>query len=294
MFERIGAGWKLGKASRKLIFKDKKLLFFPLVSAFFGILETSIIFGLLGAFYLNISSLLPSNSGTYSQIFIFLAFLLLYIFVSFTSTFLIISMYTSLDEFEKGNTIGVIKAMSLSKPYIGLAFKWGLFSGIVLTVIRVIESRFRGVGAIIIADLGGLALSMASLFAVPVIYEKKIGPIQAVKESFRMIVSFFGPTFGGFAYIDIFGLAIVGLGFLVLIGGLVLLGLGSGFLAFFIVLVVAIIIIITGILITQASSNVFRLVLYNYSQGKGLPKDFDADEETIRQAMKRKRGSVQI
>ena len=68
-------------------------------------------------------------------------------------------------------------------------------------ILNAIESRFRGIGRFVVGFIGSLAISTAVFFVVPVILEKNIGPIGAMKESVKTIYHQFGQTFGGFAVI---------------------------------------------------------------------------------------------
>ena len=79
-------------------------------------------------------------------------------------------------------------------------------------------------------------------------------------ESVETITRNFGQTFGGIAYIDLYTLAIVLLGFLIFIFGLIL-GISTltvvGFAA---MLVVGIIIMAIGLILNFTYSNIFKLV----------------------------------
>lgn len=295
MFERARAGWRLARATRRMISSDRTLFLFPLVSALFSVMFFVAYFifldGLFFGFYGlngNFSQPIQPNLGSYGGAIIAIGFLLVYILLGFISTYVMIAMYTGFRKFSEGEKIGVLESLSLAREYAGLAFKWGVFSFLILLILRIIESRFRGVAGLVIGTAGSLAIAAATFFAIPTIYEKKVGPLAAAKESFHVIFRYFGSVFGGFAYIDLLGAGIAILGFLVLVLAFLAYPLG---LFFTLILVGAgiSILVIAGVFV-YTSGNIFKLILYDFVQGKGLPRGFEADEETIRQAIKRRRG----
>ena len=96
----------------------------------------------------------------------------------------------------------------------------------------------------------------ASMFAIPVIIDNKVGPIDAIKTSAKFIFKNFGKTFGGFAYADVYSILIILAGIALIIGGVVLatsvlaLGVIIGVLGFGV--------FVFGILFSYVIGNVLR------------------------------------
>lgn len=277
MFENLKNGWKLGSATRKLIFKDKQLMLYPVLSLLITIV-------LMAAIFLPIVFF----SATLSSPLFILGLILFYIVVSFVSTYVLMALLIAFRSYTKGKEISIGEAMHLTRPYTVQIIEWALFYTMLVMVLRLVESRFGGIGRLVIGSIGSLAIAAATLFAVPVILDKKVGPITAVKESSQMLIHHFGNTFGGIVYADLYSMIFTLPGILIIvaavfiassspIGLLVILGgIGVALVAF-------------GSVINYTTSNAFKLILYDYTNGKGLPEGFTKD--MMQSAIKRKQSA---
>ena len=276
MFSNIKKGWELGKATRKLVFKDKKLMVFPLVAAIAVIIEIIAIL-LPSALFLAVSS----NSFYY----FILALILFYFVVTFTSTYIIMAMFIGFRGFSSGKKIDFKDTFKQVRPYTKLIAEWSLFYSIIIVGIRLLESRMRGIAGFIFGAAVAFAIGIATLFVVPVILDKKLSPIKAIKESSSFIIKNFGKAFGGLAYVDLYGLAIIFLGILAVIAGFSLV-------SFNLIIGAAIILIGIGIaaigaMITSMLSNIFRLIMYDFISYGKVPEGFTSD--MLKNAVKQKR-----
>ncbi len=275
MFSNVGTGWEIGKATRNLVFKDKRLIVFPFLATVAVIAEMIAIF-------------LPSTAFlmTYSNPFYYfiLVLLLFYFVVTFTSTYITIAMFISFRAFSNGQKIGFIDTFKRVKPYIKLIVEWSLFYSIVIVGIRLLESRFKGIASLIFGAIVSFTIALATLFVAPVILDKKLGPIKALKESSAFILKNFGKTFGGIAYTELYGFGIILIGVVIAIIGLVSIYLN---------LIIAIAIILAGIgiaviggMIMAMLSNILRLIIYDFLTYGTLPNGFTSD--MLRDVVKQK------
>jgi hypothetical protein len=277
MFESMKSGWRLAKQVRKSISGNRKLYFYPIIS---GIVSV-IIFAL--TFYTLIFEIPVSDYTYYYYIAgIFVAYILVYFF----ATLIIIAMMISYRSLKTDNPLSMREAFSSSKKYVGKAFQWAILYSIVLMILRAIESRVRGIGGIIIASIGSFAITVATFFVVPVILDYNTGPINAIKLSVNAIKSHFGNTFGGVIYIDLYTLIFTGGGFLLLIISAILFGEGIPFIIITIPAVIAVIMIILGLILNFTYTNIFKLILFDYINGKGLPEGID--ENLINSSIRRR------
>ena len=293
MFERVKAGWRLARATRKLIMTDKKLFLYPFTMVAFALIAAVAYFFLFAGLvfgFLGLPTLSFSNLSSLSGVIFIAASALFYIIIGFISVYVTIAMYLSFKKFEEGEHIGVVESLGMAKSYSKLALEWALFYFIVLAILRMIEKRIRGIGGAILGIVGGMALAAATLFAIPSITENRVGPIKAAKDSYHVIYRYFGSVFGGFAYVDLVSLGIVFAGFVLFIVSLLLILPALGLYLGIIGIASGIVIIVIGMVFYSVFSNIFRLILFDYVQGKGLPKNFDATEETVKMAIKRRRG----
>ena len=256
MFENITAGWKLGGAVRKLIFEDKKLMVFPIVAAIVILVETVAIFASL--FLFGAGSSVP-----------FIAWLVIYyIIVYFTSTYILVAMLIAFRSFGTKTPVGFAGAFSKASGYFVQIFEWAVFESIVTMIIRVIEQRLGYVGAAIFGLAASMAMGTATAFAIPVIVDKKMGPIDTLKESTNFIIKNFGKTFGGLIYSELYSLIFIVAGIAMVILGLFTLGLLA---------VLGIALVVFGAMMSYLISNVYRFVLYDYMNGGKLPKGITDD-----------------
>ncbi len=295
MFERLRNGWRLSSQVRKKIFSDKALLYYSILSAIIIIVEASAIFGSFISINIGtLSSTSSSSSSGFSNAqtgeLIVLLFLF-YVVSSFTSAYMLMALYIAFKSYSNGVKIGIGQALSQASSYVGVLLEWAVFYSIVIMLIRMLEARFRGVAGALFGFLASATLSIGLMFAFPVIYEQKTGPVTAMKLSAKTFISHFGSSVGGIAYSDLYGIMIILLGvviFIAMIGvaavvpsislGAVLAGVAA-----------LIIFIVAGAVIASTTSSVFRLVLYDYASGRGLPDWLD--ENLVKNALVAKRGS---
>lgn len=279
MFENIKAGWKIASQTRKSILKDKGLFIYPILSAIIVIIEALVIFGTL--FFLS--------GTTGSSLWYIVGLFLLYLVSAFTSTYMLMALMVAYRSFEKGKKMGIREAMSSISSYTMVIFEWALFTAIVLTLLRMLESRTRGVSRLVISALGGAAISLATLFAVPIILDEKTGPIKTIETSVSFIAKNFGSTIGGILCSDLYGLAFILLGFVMIIVAIVAGITTSIFAVAVILLAIAIGLIIFGAVMSTITANIFKLVLYDYTKTGELPEGFD--KELMKSAIKQKGAS---
>ncbi|MCL4397063.1 DUF6159 family protein [Candidatus Parvarchaeota archaeon] len=280
MFSNIKNGWTMGKATRRLVFKDRKLMIFPLVSGLAVIAEILAILLPSALFLMNYSN---------SLYYYILVLILFYFVVTFTSTYVIMAMFIAFRAFSSGKEIGFKEAFTQVKPYSKLIAEWSLFYAVIIVGIRILESRIRGIAGIIFGAAVAFAIGIATIFVVPVILDKKLSPIKALKESSSFIIKNFGKTFGGLIYTDLYGFAIILLGAVLLISGLVLTSINLFLGA--VIMLLGIGTIAFGAIITSMLSNIFRLIMFDFATYGRVPEGFTAD--MLKNAVKQK-GKVQI
>ena len=278
MFSNLKNGWALGKATRKLVFEDKKLMVFPLISGIAVIAEIIAIF-VPSAFFLT------AYSNSSNAIYYYIPVLILFYFVvTFTSTYIIMAMLIGFRAFSSGQQIDFKDAFKQTRPYSRLIAEWSLFYAVVIVGIRLLESRIRGITGLILGAAVAFAIGIAILFVVPVILDKKLGPVKALKESSSFIIKNFGRTFGGLAYTDLYSLAIILLGIITFIAGFFVVSLNL--LAGAAVIIAGIGIIALGAIIASMLSNIFRLIMYDFASYGKVPEGFTP--EMLKNAVKQK------
>jgi hypothetical protein len=272
MFQNIKRGWEIGKATRKLVFQEKNLMIYPIISGIAVLAEILAIF---------IPSLLLI--GTSLQYYYILPLFLFYFVVTFTATYILMAMFIAFRSVTAGNKITMSQAFSQVKPYTKLVIEWSLFYSVIIMIIRLIESRMRGISGIILGAVLSMAIGFATIFVVPVILDEKLTPIKAMKRSASFIIKNFGKSFGGLLYTDLYSLAIVLIGIVI---GLVGIFVSTNTYVTISLLLVGGIILFIGIIINYLLSNVFKLIVYDFINHSKVPKGFS--KEILSNAAKNK------
>lgn len=276
-FTGLRAGWGLAKSVRAIVSGDRGLLIYPVVSGIIGV----VLFGLsfAGALFM------PLNVPLHWKVIAGMA--IAYFITGFVSTYFLVAMLISFKSYEKGERISLGEALSRTRPYTVRILEWALFYTVLVMILRAIESRFRGISQLIVAGIGSIGITIATFFAVPAILEKKVGPIDAVKESFGTIRRTIGPVFGGVAYIDLYTLVFTLGGFLIALAGGILLpgitlkvvGIGAG-----------VVLVVIGMVLNFTYFNILKLLLYDYLNEGKLPEGID--ENLLQQSIRRRRSTL--
>ncbi len=283
MFENVKAGWRMGSAVRKLVFNDRKLLLFPIMSGIVILLETVAIFL---TFFLS-----HMNSNAF-----YIMLPVYYVVVYFTSAYILVAMLIAFKGNSGNKRMSIGDAFSKTYEYKVQILEWALFESIITMIIRVIEQRLGLIGSVIFGLATSIAISIATTFAIPVIIEKKTGPVATLKSSTQFIINNFGKTFGGLAYTDLYSLLFVLAGV-----GVIFIGIMSVFASVVLGIVIAVLgvmLMAYGMMLGYTLMNVYKFVLYDAMNGGKLPEGITMDmvNGSIKKAKQRRSifgGSVQ-
>lgn len=272
-FTRMRAGWGMARSVRVLVAGDRGLMIYPIISGIIGVILFALTFA--GSY------LIPYQAPMTWKIVA--GMIVAYLLTAFVSTYFLVAMLIAFKSYEGGERIGMGDALSRTRPYGIRILEWAIFYTVIVMLLRAVESRFRGISQILIAGAGSLGITVATFFAVPAILEKKVGPLDAVRESLGVIRRTVGPIFGGVAYIDLYTLMFTVSGFLIAaVGGILVpsLVLKLTFVA------TGVALIVIGLVLNFTYFNIFKLILYDYYNGATLPEGFD--ESMLQSAIKRK------
>jgi hypothetical protein len=90
-----------------------------------------------------------------------------------------------------GGNPGVMDGLRIAGSKVGSIFGYALISATVGMILRIIGQRFGFVGRFI-AGLSGIAWTIASYLAVPMLVSRDIGPIEAIRESTSLLKKTWG------------------------------------------------------------------------------------------------------
>jgi len=263
MFAKLGNTWSLMGASWDVLRRTKGLLIFPVLSAIccLAVVATfAVPVALSGAWRP------PSGHADLQQKLAYYGALFTFYFCN----------YTVITYFNVAVVAGAVARMSGGQPTIGsclgeatrrihLIIGWALVSATVGIVLRVIEDRSPKIGQLV-AGLLGVAWALASFLVVPVLVVQNKGPLEALKESGRLLRKTWGEQIvGNFGFgLVFFLLALPGFGVMV-VGGLALAG--NNFVVGALCIGVAVLYLIALALVQATLQAIFQAAVYLHTQG---------------------------
>lgn len=160
---------------------------------------------------------------------------------------------------------------------------WVAVSATVGTVLQMIEDKVGFVGKLVTAFVG-VAWSIATYFVVPVLVVERLGPVEAVKRSSKILGKTWGTALVSNVGLGLIGFvlyaaatipAIIGIVFTAQMNHWMPIAIGGG---------VTMMLIIGLALVISATSSILTAVLYRYAATGEVPSGFD--EETLRTAFR--------
>ena len=293
---RFTRSWLLFKTSLSVVANNRELLLFPIVTALLMI----VIF----LFFLAPVALMPTGysltqvehwqtignrigvevaAGDSEKNFTFstpaLAYLVfLYLASMFLGTFFNVAFYNEILAALSGQPVSVGRGLRFAMTRLKAILMWSLLAGIVGLVIKALEERFGLIGRIVMR-LIGVAWSVASVFAVPIIVrdEDATNPVQTLKKSADILRRTWGEALIGYVGVS-FASGVIVLGSLVflLIAVIASIALNSGW-----IIGIAAVLWFLGVLafgyLTSVMSQVYKGALYLYAADQIVAAPYSAD-----------------
>jgi hypothetical protein len=287
---RFENGWVLLKASMQVMKKDKKLFVFPIIIAssllIIAILFLSpIVFSPTGYSYLDPahwkavgSSIFTHSSGHGQLQFTHRGsayFIILYFLLMFLATFFNVAFYREIINALKNRRVSIGGGLRFACSRIKQVLVWSLFAGLVGYIIRFIEGKLNFVGKIILQIIG-MAWSIASMFAIPVIINEDVvvSPIETLKRSAKTIKKTWGEALIGYVGLEVsVGLFVFPPLLLVIASFFVSMAINNFWLFGFICLCWILGLIILGYIIAVAG-HIYRCALYLFAAEGVVPAPY--------------------
>jgi hypothetical protein len=275
MLERLHRSWDLAKASLEVVKADKELLWFPIMSALAGLLVAASFIApvlydgwLPGAVDRQDPLLFAWGAAFYIASF----FVMFYF-----NTALVGAAMIRLE----GGDPTVSDGFRIANERFWHILGYAIIAATVGLILRAIEERVGLIGKIVVGLIGA-AWTVATFLVVPVLVVRKVGPLDAVKES----VSLLRQTWGE----NLIGAAGLGLAFFiawivlaaVMIPLMILGAKALGGVAFGVLLVAFIVAGIALAVLHATLQGIYSAALYRYATG-GQP-GFGFDAAQVKQA----------
>lgn len=266
LFERLSRGWALTKASLHVLRLDTEILVLPVLS---GVVMLLVAAGVFIPLVLSImgGSTLPEWSFA-------AAFLVVYFVGAFVAIFFntaVVAMATI--RFDGGDPV-VKDGLRTAAENWKLILQWALVAATVGLLLRLFRQTLQEK----LGFLGGILGSMLEVawgaviyFVIPLLVYRKMGPVQAMRESWGMIKRTWGETVAGEVSMGLVFFALAAAGFLVLLGAMFL----GSFVAFLAVLAGVLVYWVVLAVVYTAAQGILTAALYKYATTGRVPQGFD-------------------
>lgn len=277
MFERVRNSWALVKASAAVLRSDKELAIFPIISAI-ALLMVSV------AFFLPLNSIGffdgAEDPGVFEMVVVFAFYLVQYFVMIFANSALVGAALIRL----RGGDPTLGDGFGIAKSHLGSILG---YAAIAATVGLILNFLSRGGGSegkvnplaligVLASSLVGMAWSLATFLAVPVLVTEDLGPVEAIKRSSQLLKKTWGEQIvGGLSIGLVFGLlAIVTL----ILGALAfVLVSGTSPAAGIAIVVLLVLMFLVLALISSTLSGIYSAAVYDYAVGGSFGAFFKED-----------------
>lgn len=267
LFGRLSRGWALTKASLHVLRLDTEILVLPVLSGVLMVLLAAGVFLplVLGVVSGGVEPSMPLFAGAFLLVY----FLGYYVVIFFNAA--VVAMASI--RFDGGDPV-VRDGLRASRENWVLILKWALVAATVGLVLRMLRGaareRYGWLGDLLV---GGLEVAWNALiyFVVPLLVYRKMGPMQAMKESTALIRRTWGETLAGEVSMGLVFFALGAVGFLALVAS-AFLGSGLG------VIVIAVGVLVYWIILAvvyTAAQGILTAALYKYATTGQVPRGFD-------------------
>lgn len=275
---RIRRGWALTKKSWALLREHPSLIRFPLYG---GIATT-----LLAIVFLGPGLYLWEEDQTAGAIPIIVIGVYVLSFIGF---YFSVGLAACADMIFRGEEATVADGLAVSRSRLAQISGWAAVSAAISLVMGLLENQGGTLGTVA-ARLVGMAWSLITFLAVPVIAIEGTGPFETIKRSASLFRERWGQQITGNIAI---GAAVFLIGVLpavVLIVGGIAVWASAAFLGALLVIVGALVLAIS-LLVSRALSGIFGVALYRYALEGQVVGGFTQEDLESAVKMKGRRGS---
>ena len=266
MFDKFSRSWMLVKASAAVLRSDKELLVFPLLSGLAAMV-------VVATFIVPVFALgtFENGIGVAGAVLGFVLYLCQYFVIFFFNAALVGAAIIRLEGGDPTLADGFNAAKSRLGPIVG-------YAAIAATVGLLLQALKNKDSNIIVRMIGsglGVAWTLSTFLVVPVLVQQNIGPIDAIKESVKLLKRTWGENAIGTVGLGLaFGLMMFG----VIIAGLLLAFLSAQVSAALAVAIVVITVLaaVSLAVVQSALSAIYSAALYRYATVGEAPQGFEA------------------
>lgn len=264
MFEKFSRSWGLVKASASVLRADKELMLFPILSSLATLL-------VMATFALPIFALKLFDNGfnIVGAVLGFAFYFCQYSVIVFFNSALVAAATIRLEGGDPSFSDGIRAAKARLPAILGYA----AIAATVGVILQSLKNRDNNVIVRMIGSGLGMAWTLAAFLVVPVLVNRDIGPIEALKESVVLLKKTWGE--------NAIGNVGIGAAFGLITTMVVLFGILATFLAWQVSMGLGIavaVVFVIGVLVlgvTQSAlSGIYSAALYRYAVSHEAPAEF--------------------
>ncbi|MFD0723989.1 DUF6159 family protein [Lysobacter brunescens] len=264
MFEKFSRSWDLVKASASVLRSDKELMLFPILSSLATLL-------VLATFALPVFMLKLFENGfnVVGAVVGFAFYFCQYTVIIFFNSALVGAATIRLE----GGDPTVSDGLRIARSRLPAILGYAAIAATVGLILQSLKNRDNNIIVRLIGSGLGAAWTLATFLVVPVLVNREIGPIDALKESIALLKKTWGENaIGNVGIGAAFGLIFV----LVMLVGIVLsIAAWQAAPAAGITVAVVVVIALLVLGVTQAAlSGIYSAALYRYAVSNETPAAF--------------------
>ncbi len=269
MLQKLSNSWGLIKASGRVLQADKELIVFPLISSVALIMVTAGFF--LPLIFSGTGFGVSEDTGFLNYVLLFLYYMVQYTVMFFFNSALVGAAMIRLD----GGDPTVGDGLRIASSRLGSILGYAAIAATVGLLLRTASERSGSLGRFVIG-LVGMAWNLATFLVVPVLVTHDVSPLEAIKESARVLKKTWGEQVVGNVGIGFFFF----LGYLALILAAIpaiILAFSSGSGAVIAAVVACVVLAFILLALVNASlSGIYSAALYRFAT-TGEAGGFDDD-----------------
>lgn len=264
MFEKVSRSWGLVKASASVLRADKELMVFPVLSSLATLL-------VLATFALPVFAfkLFDHGFNAVGAVLGFLFYFCQYTVIVFFNSALVGAATIRLEGGDPTVSDGLRAARSRLPTILGYA----AIAATVGVILKSLKDRDNNIVVRMIGSGLGVAWTLATFLVVPVLVNRDVGPIDALKESIALLKKTWGE--------NAIGHVGIGAAFGLITFVLVAIGVGSAFLAWqaapaagiAVAAAFVVVLLVLGV-VQSALSGIYSAALYRYAVARETPPAF--------------------
>ena len=265
MFEKFSRSWELVKASAAVLRSDKELLLFPVFSSIATLIVVTTF--LVPTFALRI---FEQGMGPAGFVLAFAFYLCQYFVIFFFNAALVSAAVIRLEGGNPTLADGFNGARARIVPILGYA----AIAATVGMLLQALKSRENNFLVRMLGSGLGVAWTLSTFLVVPVLVQRNVGPIDAIKESVALLKRTWGENaIGNVGLGAVFGLASVLL--IVFAAVVVIAALNiSATLAITLALIAVLALVVLAV-VQSALSGIYSAALYRYATVGEAPAGFE-------------------